>query len=139
MSASGNIPRRLFLQMLLSLYVFPLGRPAYSHTRKDASHAFDPLPSKLASFFLHQESAKQVGLEYLKIAPMEADICLLSNLICSFNEKQRAALLYADSRGVSELLRQRLCLDFEQDHVVTVHGWILAVTEARLCALAALL
>jgi hypothetical protein len=139
MTAFGTIHRRLFLQMLLSLHVFTLGRPASSHARKDTSNSFDPLPSKLASFFLHQESAKKIGLEYLKIAPMEAEICLLSNLICSFNKEQRSALLYADSRRFSELLRQRLCLDFEQDRVVTVHGWILAVTEARLCALTALL
>jgi hypothetical protein len=139
MTPSRNLPRRLFLQMLLSLHVFALSRPAHSYARQDASKPFDPLPSKLASFFLHKESAKKVGLEYLKIVPMEADIYLLSNLICSFNEEQRAALLYADSRRFSELLRQRLCLDFEQDRIVTVHGWILAVTEARLCALTALL
>ena len=139
MTASGKIPRRLFLQMLLSLHVFTLSHPAYSHARKDACNAFDPLPSKLASFFLHKESAKKVGLEYLKIAPMEADIYLLSNLICSFNEEQQVKLLHANSRRLRELLRQKLCLDFEQDRIVTVHGWILAVTEARLCALTALL
>ncbi len=139
MTPSANLPRRLFLQTLLSLHVFILSRPARSYARQDDSRPFDPLPAKLASFFHHKQSAKKVGLEYLKIVPMEADICLLSSLICSFNEEQRAALLYADSRRFSELLRQRLCLDFEQDRVVTIHGWILAVTEARLCALTVLL
>jgi hypothetical protein len=139
MTPSGNLPRRLFLQMLLSLYVFVLSRPAHSYARKDVSKPFDPLPSKLASFFHNKQSAKKVGLEYLKIAPLEADIYLLSNLICSCNEDYRAKLLHADCRGFRELLRQRLCVDFEQDRIVSVHGWILAVTEARLCALTALL
>ena len=139
MTPSGNLSRRVFLQMLLSLNVYIFSCPAYSHAQKDASHSFDPLPSKLASLFHHKQSAKKVGLEYLKIAPREADISLLSNLICSFDGEYRVKLLHADAGGFRELLRQRLCLDFEQDHIVTVHGWILSVTEARLCALTALL
>jgi hypothetical protein len=139
MTPSGNLPRRLFLQMLLSLHVYALSRPARSFARKDAPKPFDPLPSKLANFFHHKQSAKKVGLEYLKIAPLEANIYLLSNLICSYNEDYRATLLHADSRKFRELLQQRLCNDFEQDRIVSVHGWILAVTEARICALTALL
>jgi hypothetical protein len=139
MTPSGNLPRRLYLQMLLSLHVFVLSRPAHSYARKDASKPFDPLPSKLACFFHHKGSAKKVGEEYLKIAPMEADVSLLADLICTSNEEYRAKLLHADSERFRDLLRQRLCHDFERDRIVIVHGWILAVTEARLCALNALL
>jgi hypothetical protein len=139
MTLSGNLSRRVFVQILFSLNVYALGRPAHPYAQKASSHSFDPLPSKLASFFLHKESAKNVGLEYLKIAPMEADIHLLSNLICAFDGEYRVELLHADSGGFRNLLRQRLCRDFEQDRIVTVHGWILALTEARLCALTALL
>jgi hypothetical protein len=139
MTPSGNLPRRLFLQMLLSLHVFVLSRPAHSYARKDEVKPFDPLPSKLASFFHHNQSAKKVGLEYLKMAPSEADISLLSNLICACDEHYRAKLLRADSSKCRELLRQRISVDFEQDCVVNVQGWILAVTESRLCALTALL
>jgi hypothetical protein len=139
MTLSGNLPRRVFLQMLLSLNVYALSLPAYPCAQQDASHSFDPLPSKLSSFFHHKQSAKNIGLEYLKIAPMEADISLLSNLICSFDREYRVQLLHANSRGFRELLRQRLCVDFEQDNIVIVNGWILAATEARLCALTALL
>ena len=139
MTPSGKIPRRLFLQALLSLHVYALVGPAHPYDRKDISNAFDPLPSKLASFFSQKESAKQVGLGYLKTAPMEEDIHLLTNLICLSNKEHREVLLHADSRRLRELLRQKLCLDFEHDRVVHVNGWILAVTEARLCALTALL
>jgi hypothetical protein len=136
MTPSESIPRRFFLQVLFSLHIYAL---IGQYARKDTSNSVDPLPSKLGSFFSHKESATKVGLEYLKSTPMEADIYLLSNLICSSNEEHRAKLLHADSRKLRELLRQRLCLDFEQDRIVNVQGWILAVTEARLCALAALL
>jgi hypothetical protein len=139
MTPSGNLPRRLFLQVLLSLHVLVFSRPAHSYARKDAVEPSDPLPSKLASFFQHKQSAKKVGLEYLKIAPSEADTSLLSNLICSDDEDYRAKLLCADPSRFNELLRQRLSVDFEQDRIVCIHGWILAVTEARLCALTALL
>jgi hypothetical protein len=139
MTLSGNLPRRVFLQMLLSLNVYALSRPACSYAPQEAPHFSDPLPSKLASFFLHKQSAKNIGLEYLKVAPMEADISLLSNLICSFDGDYRVELLHADSGGFRELLRQRLCVDFEQGDIVIVNGWLLAATEARLCALTALL
>jgi hypothetical protein len=139
MTPSGNLPRRLFLQVLLSLPVFVLSRPAHSYARKGTVKPFDPLPSRLAGFFQHKQSAKKVGLEYLKVAPSEADISLLSNLICSCDEGYRAKLLHADPSRFNELLRQRLSVDFEQDRIVCIHGWILAVTEARLCALTALL
>jgi hypothetical protein len=139
MTPSGNLPRRIFLQVLLSLHVFMFSRSAHSYARKDAVGPSDPLPSKFASFFQHKQSAKKVGLEYLKIVPSETDISLLSNLICSCDEGYRAKLLHADPSRFNELLRQRLSVDFEQDRIVCIHGWILAVTEARLCALTALL
>jgi hypothetical protein len=139
MTPSRSISRRFFLQTLLSLHIYVLSPLARTYARKDAADLLDPLPSKLGTFFRHGKSAKAIGSEYLKIAPMESDIYLLSNLICSFNEEHRTELLYADSRRFRELLRRRVCVDFEQDRIVKVHGWILALTEARLCALSALL
>jgi hypothetical protein len=139
MTPSGKIPRRLFLQTLFSLHVSAFIGLAHSHARQKADGSVDPLPAKLVSFFSHKESAKQVGLEYLKSTPMEADVHLLTRLICSFNEEYREKLLQSDSKRLRDLLRQRLCIDFEKDDVVTVNGWILAATEARLCALTALL
>jgi hypothetical protein len=129
----------LFLQTLSFLHISAFIGLAYPYARKEAADFSDPLPSKLVSFFSHKESAKNIGLEYLKSTPMEADVHLLTSLICSFNEEYREKLLRSNSKRLRELLRQRLCLDFEKDDIVTVHGWILAATEARLCALTALL
>jgi len=139
MTPFGNMPRRYFLQVLFSLPIYALIGPHHSDTPKAAADAVDPLQSKLVSFFSHKESAQHVGLEYLKSTPLEADTHLLANLVCSCSEEYRERLMRADSRRFRELLLQRLCLDFEQDRVVSVNGWILAVTEARLCALSALL
>jgi hypothetical protein len=139
MTPSGKIPRRLFLQTLFSLHVSAFIGIAHSYARKETVDSVDPLPAKLVRFFSHKESAKNVGLEYLKSTPMEADVHLLTGLICSSSGDYREKLLHSDTKRLRELLRQRLCLDFEKDNIVTVNGWILAATEARLCALTALL
>jgi hypothetical protein len=41
-------------------------------------------------------------------------------------------------RAIRRFMKKQCRVDFARDRVVLVDGWLLAVTEARLCALAAL-
>jgi hypothetical protein len=49
-----------------------------------------------------------------------------------------AALVRASVPEMSALLNDRIRQDFASEQVVKVDGWILSITEARLCALTAL-
>ena len=135
----ANISRRLFLQILFSLSILSPLRPTDIFDGSNSSNSHDILPLKLSKFFRKKDSAKRVGLEYLRLVPMEADAHQLTDLICSFNDKQRAKLAQADAGRLREFLLHQQSRDFEQSRTVNVDGWILSETEARLCALAALI
>jgi hypothetical protein len=134
-----NITRRGFLRVLTFLSSFGLARPARALAELGESRAPNSLASKLAGFFSRKESAVLVGREYLRCAPREADVRLLVDLICSFQEERRAELASADMAKLRELLLLRQRQDFGEGRTVHVHGWILSETEARLCALADLI
>lgn len=137
MTTFVNVTRRAFLRVFFLLGVVGVIRGT-DFVKTDSSHSPSLLPWKLTHFFLHKESAKVIGVEYLRVAPMEADVQLLTGLICSFEEKRRAEFAHADAGKLRILLLRQQRQDFERGRIVNVHGWILSRTEARLCALAAL-
>lgn len=76
---------------------------------------------------------RAIGQAYLKHAPQENDkerlIALLSGDVTRAPEDGAG-----DDAG--RLLRGRIRQDFEEDRTVSVKGWMLSVTEARIYALA---
>ena len=137
MSPYFNKTRRSFLHILGSLSLFVLSRSAHALTKKGVPETFNPLVSSLTRSFIHRESAAIIGLEYLRYRPIEANVHLLVDLICTSRSEQRAELVKADTEKCRELLARQQRQDFEHNRVVKIHGWILSETEARLCALAA--
>jgi hypothetical protein len=72
---------------------------------------------------LGHEAVHEIGLEYRRLAPTEADVSAL-----------RAVLLARrgpSSPSIASMVRS----DFEAGRTVRLSGWVLAVTEARQCAL----
>ena len=98
----------------------------------------NPLASKLVNVFQDKESAAAVGREYLRIAPVEADALKLIELICAGRPERYAELNRAGMGKVRSILLHQQREDFDKGGIVNVKGWILSETEARLCALAAL-
>lgn len=135
----ATITRRIFLRIVLGLSALGLTGPARALAKLGESGAPDPLALKLAKFFIHKDSAAVVGREYLRSVPGEEDARLLVDLICSGQAAGRANLVGADLKELREWLRHQQCQDFEHGRIVKVQGWILSETEARLCALAALI
>jgi hypothetical protein len=64
MTKYASITRRNFLRTLACLSAFGLSGAAHALTKLVASSATDGLAVKLANLFIHNESAKIVGLEY---------------------------------------------------------------------------
>ena len=139
MSTYINKSRRSFLHILGCLSLLLLSGPTHSLIKQGASTTSDSLASSLAKSFIHRESAAIIGLEYLRYRPAEANIRLLVDLICSCRPERLAELAKADTEKCRGLLARQQRQDFEHNRVVKVHGWILSETEARLCALAALI
>lgn len=93
---------------------------------------------RLAALLAHRESAAAVGSAYLRGAPDEADLVVLVGLIASDLPGGRPALRRATDDDLRHLLADRTRLDFEQERTVSVRGWILSRTEARLYGVVAL-
>jgi hypothetical protein len=80
--------------------------------------------------------ARVLGARYLRMAPEEADgAALAAELFSHLAEQPGTAIQFAE---IGRTLAERRERDFAAGDTVIVGGWILARTEARLCALAAL-
>ena len=101
-------------------------------------------PAKLVlAMFSDPVSAAVVGQQYLNRFPDEANADRLVQLL---ERRGRAAPGSADGGSVTHLsesgfagdLQAAVRLDFQEGRTIDLDGWILARTELRLCALAAL-
>jgi len=94
---------------------------------------------RFAGMLRHPDSAAWLGRFYLEVNPREADAALLVTLIGA----ARGPALPPASPSADEALRadleERIRNDFIYGNTVSVDGWLLSLTEARLCALVSLL
>lgn len=138
MSKATRMTRREFLTLTLGAGFLWLIRSRLPSSVAAWLDGRSLLTSRLISLFKHQDSARIVGLEYLQSYPGEADEYVLTDLISAGFTGGSELLSRADEHELRELLVREMRQDFEVEKVVKLQGWILSVTEARLCALAAL-
>ena len=132
------VTRRHCLRMFLGVGAILLLRRTDAFDTMSNSSTDHLLSAKLANVFHDRKSATVIGLEYLRSTPMEADPRQLTNLICSRWQGRYDDVAHADTARIKELLLRQQREDFEKGRIVNVQGWILSETEARLCALTAL-
>ena len=82
-----------------------------------------------------ENTIKETGKAYLKKASSENDEDKLVKLLADNNN----IINSKDEKSIHQYLDKKIQQDFETGNTVTVKGWILAVTEARQCALFSLL
>lgn len=138
MSSQPNRGRRAF-----AATVFPIAALTVLLPRRLAralGHAQEcpQLPSSVGTLFNNTNSARVVGLEYLRHWPSESDVPTLLSLLSLEHLEGRRELSAPERERTRAALRLRIRRDFEEERVVSVQGWILSITEARLCALSAL-
>jgi hypothetical protein len=138
MSKQPTIHRRQFLLFTLGITGSLVAGSKLSGAAVGWLAPENLLHSKLTGLFMHQESAQAIGRAYLQSHPQAADARTLESQIAQSLASDRKQLIAADSRSLSELLAERIRQDFEAEQIVKVQGWILSVTEARLCALTVL-
>jgi len=128
--------RRRFLCILLGIGAVAFVSPAGRSLRSDRVDIGDGRANELARLFKNRRSAETVGLEYLKQAPEERDVNLLLGRLLEGGEAHRRTFMAAEASRQREMLRRQVRDDFARGRVVKVGGWILSLTETRLCALA---
>jgi hypothetical protein len=94
--------------------------------------------SERLAALLDGEGARAVGREYLRAFPAEASRGVLAARVVEQLPGGSGALVTASDGRLRELLLSAAAADFGDLRTVELQGWVLARTEARLCALAAL-
>ena len=115
----------------LSLAWRSVGSWPFSHARPSESE-------RLAALLRHEESAQVVGHEYLRAVPAEASREVLTARVSEQLPGGLRTVAGASDGRLRELLLRATEEDFRDLRIVELRGWVLAQTEARLCALAAL-
>jgi hypothetical protein len=91
------------------------------------------LAARLRSLLPHDAAAVALGTAYLVQTPREASA---DRLVAALAAGPRgAALARLGQRRLGAHLAKRIRSDFAAGRTVTVRGWIVSVTEARLAAL----
>ena len=93
---------------------------------------------RLVAVLRRPASAGAVGRAYLADRPGEADRDWLAARLGADLRGRDCDPSCSDRARLRAGLARQLRADFAQSRVVRVDGWVLSVTEARLCALAAL-
>lgn len=133
------LSRRAFFKLAVAATVSVLARSQLTGAEVLARGQQNLLPMRLAALLAHQESAKVIGAEYIRQHPQEARVQTLLDRIASSPAVGDVGLFGAIDQNPHMLLDRMIREDFRDDRVVQLKGWILAMTEARLCALAALM
>lgn len=107
-----------------------LGAPHLTWLRSAWQDGESSLHGRLAALFHHPASARVIGRRYLQQFPLEMNV---RSLLEGIGRTDR--LSTAGDRELTFALQQRIRQDFVEEKVVKLEGWILSVTEARLCAL----
>ena len=84
------------------------------------------------------QSAKRIGLAYLRIHPEEASEADLLAAMAGRPALLRAFGAAPDTAAVFRIMDDVVRADFAAGEIVKCDGWILAKSEARACALFAL-
>jgi hypothetical protein len=135
MTMPGRMRRRTFLLGAAGLGVSLAWRSSGSWPFLETP----PSPSdRLAGFLKHDESARVIGREYLRIVPAEASPKALVGRVAERLPGGLRAVETAPDDRLREFVLRATTEDFRDLRTVELHGWVLAQTEARLCALAAL-
>ena len=125
---SVSFPRRWFVE-LAALFAL-VGRPAHARSLAALYPATTEFGAALVELLPTRADAAVIGRAYLAANPAEAD---LNRLV-----RQLTALANTPS-DLQAAIGDRLRRDFADRDTVRLDGWVLARTEARLCAVCALL
>ena len=90
------------------------------------------------AMFRDSSSAARLGTAYMRDVPTECDLAYLLNALSAENPSLEGIVTRNEEDNLRIALHQTIKRDFEYGDVVSIGGWVVARTEARLSALASL-
>lgn len=105
----------------------------YCNRARPSFYAVLDKPLQL-SYICDTKTIQEIGVNYRLMTPAEADAGKLENLL-SLDAAGKPVSDQATNVVVQDLMSKKILQDFEKGNIVVAKGWVLAVTEARQCAL----
>ena len=139
MNEHTALTRREFLKLSLAATVTVLISSQLPEIQALQHPQQSQLPARLAAILTHRDSANIIGVAYVQQHPQEANTRILLDRIVSSPAADELQQFDGTDQSLRQLLDRMIRDDFGADRIVKLQGWVLALTEARLCALAALL
>jgi hypothetical protein len=121
--------RKDFLQ-LSAFTVVAVSFPLLDSCNAPVSDAATGKPAFLSRLF-DELTIRRTGQAYLQRIPAENDHDKLVRLLAD----NSLIVESSDERAIHQYLEEKIKKDFDEGKTVMVNGWVLAVTEARQCAL----
>lgn len=121
--------RRYFIQ-LSAFSAAAISIPLLHSCSPSATEQAMSQPLFLSRLF-DESMITDAGKAYLKKTPAENDDAKLVQLLTNNNSIANAT----DEKAIHQYLDEKIKHDFETGNTVLVKGWVLAVIEARQCAL----
>lgn len=134
MSGHG-LDRREFLQFLGGGALSALVLAGAAATRLACSVGGDPLLAAVTAFFDEPERAARIGAAWLAEGPAAVAGDALPAALFGDDLAAARELATRDPAALHAQLRARHQSDFAADRTTQVAGFVLSLTEARLCAL----
>jgi hypothetical protein len=136
MSKKLLFTRREFVATSISVLAGAI-LPAGVQARLLPDAGYDDAIKKMLSVFNHAESMKFIGRKYIEQVPAEQKESTLMEAILSGGPgAQFQHSMLSSQKEIKRFIRSRVKQDFISGQTVNIQGWVLAKTEARLCALA---
>jgi hypothetical protein len=141
MSDAPSFSRRGFVAATIAAAALPLlsSVPWLARASDTFSSPGANVSAQLADLLSSRTSAAAVGLAYLDVFPAERHPDRLGDLIAADLDIGGIPLQSLGPERIRALVGARVQRDFALARTVEIDGWVLSRTEARLCALSALI
>lgn len=96
------------------------------------------LADRLRALLPHRLAAAALGVAYIGTVEGPPTVARLANEIAADLDGGVEAALALDRAALAAMLGRSMHADYDAGRVVTLSGWIVSVTEGRICALASL-
>ena len=130
--------RRKFCRLMLTIGTSIAISPALAHVKSMQTPAYSDLRQKLVGLFHNQESARIIGMEYLKNTPEESHHKILIEKIFTNSDTRLEIQTESSPHRIKSILVKKIREDYEYGRIIYLKDWIISITEARISALAAI-
>jgi len=133
---TSTFTRRNFISFSAAIFASILASTGHNPRFVSSNRFWNGLVKIYAQDF---NAARTVGHAYLRETPQEYNAGILTELILQSGTDLRKRSDVLSEKDLIAKLRNLITEDFITENTVQVDGWVLSRTEARLCALCALL